>query len=80
MDIQWSMIWTQSNGVATKSRKRHDAFADPLERSEWEGLGWSVFFVSRLISGAHAAQNKRQKIREVERFTDAACGQTVCVS
>lgn len=80
MDIQWSMIWTQSNRVVAKSRTRRDAFADPLEGCEWEGLGWSVPLVSRLVSGAYAAQKNRQKIKEVERFTEVEPSQTVCVS
>jgi hypothetical protein len=80
MDIQWSMIWTQSNALATKSETRRDAFADPLEGGEWKGLGWSVPLVSRLVSGEHAEQKNRRKIKEVERFTEAASARAVCVS
>ena len=80
MDIQWSLIWTYSNEVAAKSKKRRDAFSDPLERAEWEGLGWTIPLVSRLVSGPRPAQKNRQKIKEVERFTGAAPAQAVCVS
>ena len=80
MDSQWSMIWTKSNAVAAKPGKQRGAFADPLERSEWEGLGWSIPLVSRLVSGARPAQKNRQKIKEVERFTEVAPRGAVCVS
>lgn len=80
MDSQWSMIWTQSNAAALKSKKPRGAFADPLERSEWEGLGWSIPVVSRLVSGSRARQENRQKIKEVQRFTERTPAQAVCVS
>jgi hypothetical protein len=80
MDIQWSMIWTQSNAAAATSRRQRDAFADPVEMSEWEGLGWSIPLVSRLVSGAPLGQKNRQKIKEVERFTKTPAPSAVCVS
>lgn len=79
MEIQWSMIWVQANAIAAKSRKARDAFADPLERIEWQGLGWSIPLVARLVWGA-AAQKNRQKIKEVERFTEVDPRGAVCVS
>lgn len=80
MDVQWSMIWTSANAVAAKSRKQRNAFADPLEGDEWTGLAWSVPVVSRLVAGSRGAAQESQKIKEVERFTDAASAKAVCVS
>lgn len=80
MDIQWSLIWTYSNAAAARSRKRRDPFADPLEGSQWDGLGWSVPLFSRMIASRRAPQENRQKIKEVERFTGAVPARTVCVS
>jgi hypothetical protein len=80
MDIQWSMIWTQSNAAAATARRRDGAFADPLERVEWEGLGWSVSLVARLVAGGRSEAQKPQKIKQVERFTAAASPKPVCVS
>lgn len=77
MDIQWGLIWTCANAVP---RKRRGAFADPLERAEWEGLEWSVPLVSRLLVGARAGQKNHQKLKEVERFTVRADEGGVCVS
>ena len=79
MDIQWSMIWTRSNAVATRSNRR-DAFADPLERDEWQGLQWSVPLVARLIAGSRRSGPIRRKIKEVERFTGREASETICVS
>lgn len=80
MDVQWSMIWTHSNKAAAISTKKRDAFADPLERPEWESLGWSVRMISRLIAAARPNSQKGRKIEEVERFTGAASAKPVCVS
>ena len=80
MDIQWSMMWTHANAIPATSKKRRDAFTDPLERDEWRGLDWSVSLVSRLIAGSRVAQKKSQKIKEVERFTETAPARAVCVS
>jgi hypothetical protein len=79
MDIQWSMIWAHAKAIPVRSKKQHDAFADPLERDEWEGLRWSVPLVSWLVA-SRSAQKNRQKIKEVERFTETAPAQAVCVS
>ena len=38
MDMQWSLIWQHSN--ASHARNKPDAFADPLDRPEWQGLVW----------------------------------------
>lgn len=80
MDSQWSMIWTQSNAAAGKARKGQGAFSDPLERPEWEGLGWVVPLIAGLVSGSRVAKNNPQKIKEVERFTKVTPGKPVCVS
>lgn len=80
MKIQWSMIWTHANAIPAKSRKQRDAFADPLERDEWQGLGWAVSLASRLLAGSPVAQKNHRKIKEVERFTEVARAGTVCVS
>jgi hypothetical protein len=28
-------------------RRRADAFADPLDRAEWQGLGWMIWLMRR---------------------------------
>ena len=79
MDPQWSLIWTHSNAISAKARKR-DAFTDPLERAEWQGLGWTVPLVSRLLSGTRPAQRRVEKAEPVERFTTKLPPKAVCVS
>lgn len=80
MDIQSSMIWTYSNAVADKSKSRNDAFADPLERPEWQGLGWAVPLISRLASGRSGARPEGRKTQAVERFTTPSGARSICVS
>lgn len=75
MDMQWSLIWTHSNEISAKARKR-SALADPLEGPEWDGLGWTVPLVSRLVSGTR----RQEKMQAVERFTTVAPAKPVCVS
>lgn len=79
MDIQWSLILTQSYATATRGKTR-DAFADPLEGPEWENLGWLVPLAARLIARSDRQIKKEQKIKQVERFTEAAPPKAVCVS
>lgn len=79
MDMQWSLIWKHSNAISTKTKK-HYAFDDPLDRSEWEGLGWTVPVVSRLLSGARTAPHPPEKVEPVERFTMKPATKPVCVS
>lgn len=80
MDIQWSMIWKHSTAAAAMSKNKGGALADPLERPEWQGLGWSVPLVARLVAGHHPQSQKQQKIKQVERFTAAMPSKSLCVS
>lgn len=79
MDMQWSLIWKYSNAISAKTKKR-EAFADPLEGREWEGLGWTVPLASRLLSGARPAPRRVEKVEPVERFTMKPAANVVCVS
>ena len=78
MGIQWSMIWKQSNAAAAMPKT--SGLADPLERPEWEGLGWSVPLVARLIAGSRPEPRAPQKIKQVERFTAVEPSNSFCVS
>lgn len=80
MDSQWSVIRSQATRVPSKRSRQHGAFADPLERDEWQGLGWSVPLVARLIAGAGGQTKRVQKIKQVERFTELAPSKPVCAS
>jgi len=80
MDSQWSMIWTHSNAAARKPKTRRDAFADPLERPEWDGLEWAVWLISRLVSAGRGTARQQRKTQAVERFTGSATARSVCVS
>lgn len=80
MNILWSMIWTHSNAAAVKSKKARDAFADPLERVEWQGLDWATTLIAKLVSGPRPVRAQKQKMQQVERFTASAPGKSVCVS
>ena len=80
MDIQSGMIWTYSVVVAGRAKTRRDAFADPLERPEWQGLGWVVTLISKLVSGGRALEPGTVKTQAVDRFTETADARSVCVS
>jgi hypothetical protein len=78
MDMQWSLIWTHSNAVAAMGKKK--ALADPLEGASWEGLGWAIPLISRMVSGPRFELGSSRKNPPVERFTKPAPNQGVCVS
>ena len=80
MDNQWSMVRKQTNIMAARAKKNSGAFADPLEGAEWEGLGWSIPLVARLVAGGRPEVLRPQKIKQVERFTAATPSNPVCVS
>jgi hypothetical protein len=80
MNNAWSMTWTRSRAATAKPEGTTDAFADPLERAEWEGLGWSIPLIARLTAGAGREMKTASKINQVERFTAPAGANGVCVS
>lgn len=80
MDIQSGMIWTYCVVGAGRANARRDAFADPLERPEWQDLGWVVTLISKLVSGGRAFEPDTGKTQAVERFTEPADASGVCVS
>ena len=79
MDMQWSLIWTHSNALAATAKKK-EALADPLEGASWEGLGWAIPLISRMVSGPRFEPGPSRKTKRVERFTEPAPNQGVCVS
>jgi hypothetical protein len=48
------------------SRTQYDAFADPLEREEWEGLGWVMPLLSRMAeTRSPVSHSKPEDMRRV---------------
>lgn len=58
-------------------KPQYDAFADPLEREEWQGLGWALPLLARLaepravISYPAAERTRREAAGECRRPANA---------
>ena len=79
MDIQWSMMWSRCDDFCGRSEARAGAFSDPLERPEWQGLGWAILPISLLVSLRRTVSLKAPKTQSVERFTKPGAARSVCV-
>ena len=59
--LEWVRVWIEVHDQAMRKR---DAFADPLEGPEWQGLLWLLPLISRLSwgsSGERAAKSSRHE-------------------
>jgi hypothetical protein len=78
MDMQWSTIWQCSNVSGKKAGR--NAFADPLDGPEWEGLVWAPVLaasIARRIADFRAAFPIRGRVR---RPVKARPDHGICVS
>ena len=78
MDMQLALIWLHSNAMASKTRR--DAFADPLDSPEWDGL-IRVLILARMISRWFSKLGLASQIRNrVHRPVEVARNHDVCIS
>lgn len=64
MHLNWLLIFEHAR--RRPNGKREHPLADPLERPEWQGLGWAVVLMARL-------SRRRRRLRRpaVSTRTDA---------
>ena len=78
MDMQLGIIWLHSNAMARKDRR--DAFADPLDNPEWDGLIRVLMLATsiiRRIKNLSSMFSFRNRAREAVK---AVPDHGVCVS
>lgn len=61
MLLDWTILYREL--LRQQRRQRADAFADPLDSAEWEGLGWLLKLIetsARIRQNGWSAADRRQ--------------------